>query len=417
MKQNFVRSALWGAAWVFSLPAAMAGEQVVYFKSLGMGGTEPYLIEWKQNAGKARVVSDMGENEATVLTDGSLRIVQYKNPIVTVWTYSYLDSCGDYVDGQEVRQQLLVNDVAGAAGKGQSELTVQGELTYLTGCDAGKKEAFSYALGSYNRLAMDKRPAITDLTPGARLAGPSPAMGSVVDQTLVTDVVQFGSTGQWWFENSGETLPASLSPDQWFVLTLNDGQRGYTRLAVDKKTGAETWLTADWTDGLPRKIIVRMMVKPVEGAGFGSDKQAARMWQAGLFSQSDTPFYIYLYKDHTGERVSKYSDGSEARSPISWALDGNTIYQFRQRGPQSLTRTWQPLRSTDGKNVFVLENETITDEWGTYPYISRVNFYTDTGKAVPLPPSLAKPAAPRQPSGVARQAAHQATHQAAQPLR
>jgi hypothetical protein len=153
-------------------------------------------------------------------------------------------------------------------------------------------------------------------------------------------------------------------------------------------------------------VWVLMMVKPVEGASFGSDKQAARMWQAGLSAQSDAPFYIYLYKDHTGERVSKYSDGSEARSPISWALDGNTIYQFRQRGPQSLTRTWQPLRSTDGKNVFVLESETFTDEWGTYPYFSRVNFYTDTGKAVPLPPSLAKPAAPRhQPSGVARRAA------------
>jgi len=187
------------------------------------------------------------------------------------------------------------------------------------------------------------------------------------------------------FHTSGQMRPVEFDANQWLIFNLPSGQRAYTRLAVDAKTGGETWLMADWFAGKAMRVEEVMMVKLTDGAGFGTVTQASRMWNSGLFIETRTPFFFYLYKNGTGERVQKDLDlGTESRTPIpAWGFDGRNLVQHRPFGPGTRDRTWVPLRNV-GKNHWVMESETADDGSGAIVLIKpRVNYYLDTGKAVP----------------------------------
>jgi hypothetical protein len=109
------------------------------------------------------------------------------------------------------------------------------------------------------------------------------------------------------------------------------------------------------------------------------------MWESGLFVATRTPFFFYLYKNGTGERVLKDLDlGTEDRTPVPvWGFDGLNLVQQRAFGPGTRDRTWVPL-SNVGKFRWVMESETAFDGTDTFTLIKpRVNYYKDTGKAVP----------------------------------
>src|SRR5262249_33429101 len=156
------------------------------------------------------------------------------------------------------------------------------------------------------------RPPMTDIVQGLRIAGPGefvwPSEYSWPAQDVVT--VHDGSVT---FHGTGDVRQAAVNADGWWVFELGDPQQAYTRLEVDEKTGGETWLVAEWHYGQIRRVAAQAFVKPLRGAGFGKRAEAARMWQAGVTVGPKSPwarfpFYMYLYKDGSGEQVSKNLD-------------------------------------------------------------------------------------------------------------
>jgi hypothetical protein len=130
---------------------------------------------------------------------------------------------------------------------------------------------------------MNARPATDDLAPGVQLAGMSetPASADSNPTQLVAQVATFG-TGTLAFADPGHVVPVSTS-NGWIVADFGSFQRGYTRLSVDAKTGAELWAFAPWTAGGPAIVQSTMMVKPNAAAGFGGRNAAVHDWESGLF--------------------------------------------------------------------------------------------------------------------------------------
>ncbi|MFD2451257.1 hypothetical protein [Ideonella paludis] len=195
-------------------------------------------------------------------------------------------------------------------------------------------------------------------------------------------------------------MPAAVDSQGWLMLSFPGFSRGYTRLKTDTSTGAETWLMADFVAGKPAWVQEILVTRSLVGGTFGTLTQAARQWDSGLFTDTNNPFLIYLYRDGTGERISKdLAAGTETRAPIeSWVFDGANIVQTRRLSPTSSTqmiRTWEPI-GNKGKIRWVLEREVRRVFDGTeFPAIApRVNFYIDTGRATPVPPPLS--AAPQR---------------------
>lgn len=372
-----------GAALIAScLPgAALAAttKSVAYFNA-GDGNSSTYLIDWKPKS-RARVASILGAQVGDVADDGTQKVITLDSPLST--TFTNYDDCSEEIQQRQDVNQVVVRDLTG----GVSQLVDVGTITNIGGCQDGLVTPFGSLTDegiSLKRLAMTARPPVTDLVPGTQIAGFSEDVKLPGELDVAQDVVTM-QTGNVQFQASGHVVPAAFDSNQWLVLNLPSGQRAYTRLVVDAKTGGETWLMADWSAGKPQRVEEVMVVKPSAGAGFGTVLQASRMWNSGLFIESRTPFYFYLYKNGTGERVLKDLDlGTESRTPIpSWGFDGLNLVQQRPFGPGTRDRTWVPL-SNVGKFHWVMESETADDGSGAIVLIKpRVNYYLDTGKAVP----------------------------------
>lgn len=361
--------------------AALAGttKSIAYF-GVGDGSSATYLIDW-QPKNKARVVNINGAGSGTVSDDGTQKVVALTTPIS--YTYANWDDCGEEIQQRSDTNQLVVRDHTG----GVTEFVEIGTITNIGGCHDGQVEPFGSLTDegrSLKRLAMTARPPVTDVAPGVQIAGFSEDVRLPGEFDVAQDVVTV-QAGNVQFQASGHVVPAAFDANQWMVLDLPSGQRAYTRLALDAKTGGETWMMADWSAGKPQRVEEVTMVKPAAGAGFGTVAQASRMWNSGLFIKTRTPFFFYLYKDGTGERVLKDLDlGTESRMPItSWGFNGLNLVQQRPYGPGTRDRTWVPL-SNVAKNHWVMESETADDGSGPFVLIKpRVNYYVDTGKAVP----------------------------------
>jgi hypothetical protein len=202
-----------------------------------------------------------------------------------------------------------------------------------------------------------------------------------IDPIPGADVVTLQSnTAQ--FSSSGSAYPLSVA-DGWLVLALSTGQRGYTRIAVDGRSGAETWMAADWSAGMPVRVVKKLMVKPESNAGFGNMNKASRVWESGIFSGTSTPSYFHLFSDGSGLNiVQDIAAGTETSTPFTWGFDGASLIQTSTSGTSTSRRTWLPLRNSQ-KTRYVIESRTRTLGDGTVISLGapRVNYYIDDGRA------------------------------------
>jgi len=362
---------------------ALAATRPVAYYQVGQGSHYAYLVEWK-GPDKARVVNPNGAQPGGVSDNGTQKLVTLNAPLSA--TFDTVDSCDLPIQQRQDTHQLVVRDLQA----GVSEMVEIGTLTNIGGCEDGLVTPF----GSQNdpgtpmkRLPMKARPSMGDLVPGLQIAGPSEdPPWTPFGLTGAQDVITLG-VGTATFQATGHSFPVSLSADQWLVFGLAGFERAYTRLELDAKTGGEAWLMADWSSGRATRVETALFVKPLAGAGFGSVAQASRMWESGLFIDSPVlRFSIHLYKNGTGERVQQNLEtGDEFRSPISsWGFEGQSLVQRRVfDGGFSFDRTWAPLRN-QGKVRWVMESELFVDNGDSFVNIApRVNYYVDTGKAVP----------------------------------
>ncbi len=399
MVQRMVRAGLLaGAFWLAAPAQASLTADAVSYVPTAAGVFEAYLIEW-QPRGRAQLAANLGVRGGSVATSGLQRVITLDAPLTQVIGAAEPDACGEFPDQQQDTRQFAVTQTSGNDRRGSVAIVSLGTLTNLTGCEAGRVTSFGALTDPgtpMNNQALSLRPAVSDLVPGVALAGPSEENRNVFNPPAA-DIVTLQAGGLGIFARTGHVLPVAFTADQWLVVTLQDGsQHGYARIAVDRRTGAETWLDAEWAAGAPLSVQQTLMVKPGAGAGagFGSLRQAARHWEAGLFIGSVSPFFIDLYRDGTGARILvDATTGGETRTPITWAFGAGspaTIVQRRPLGGGAFTgeRTWTPLVTTGRVNHFVMEEEVFIDAAGNVsPLIRpRVNFYVDQGAATPPAP-------------------------------
>ncbi|MEK8029375.1 hypothetical protein AACH06_00965 [Ideonella sp. DXS29W] len=385
-----------GAALIASLaPAAATAGTAGAAKSLGYfmpgdGRSDAYLIDWLPK-NKARLVSIAGAQSGRVTDDGVQKLVALDAPLTM--SFTNYDECGEEIQQRRDVNQVVVRDLPDSV----TQFVEMGTVTNIGGCQDGLVTPFG-AVGdagqSFQRLNMKNRPSVGDLVPGSQVAGFSEDVQLPGESTIAEDVVMLQEGGSAMFQVTGHVVPAAFDANQWLVFTFTFGQRAYTRVDVDSAIGGETWLMADWVGGQPVRVEEKLMVKPEAGAGFGTVAQASRIWNSGLFIDSRTPFYFYLYKNGTGERVLKDLDlGTESRTPITaWGFEGLNLVQRRKLSASARRdRTWVPLRNV-GKVRWIMESEVFLDRSGTTVLIKpRVNYVQDEGKAVP--PAAAVPSA------------------------
>lgn len=358
-----------------------------YYPAWGFGTIYGALIDWSDPA-RVRVVTPAGAQFGTVSRSGNQAVITLEAPISTLQVSDGLNSCDEQSTQRKDTTQVVVRDVSGNAERGISQIVEVGTLTNIDSCDIGQVFPFGAITDaglSLKRVAMSERPSVRDLVPGSKLAGFSEAEWPLgFDFDLGADVVTLYAGGQALFARSGNVVPARFTADSWLVFGLPQGQRAYTRLEVDAESGAESWMRAEWVGGQPQRVLTDLVVKPVTSASFGTERQAARTWESGLFILSSSVVRFRLFVGGTGERVD-ISPGSEVHIPLTWTFVGKSIVQRRLvgAGPSQRERTWVPLRS-EGKVRFVMENENTIRSDGSvsvlFPY--RVNFYIDQGRAV-----------------------------------
>ncbi|MBN8487775.1 MAG: hypothetical protein J0M20_08650 [Burkholderiales bacterium] len=383
----------WSALILMSLlssGAAWAAKPVVYVAEHGSGNSEALWLEVRSN-GKAALVLPEGRSSGVVSTVGSFQVVTLDTP-VSEEIEGPPDRCNG--DPTQVRRDLLQVGVrlrSGTGNRGLSAISRTGTETILTGCDAGLVSHWGDFSGTAGVNTVHRSyaamPPTTDLVAGAQLAGMSGADGSVVGFGLPADVATVGA-GVLTFEQSG-AVPYTVTPDGWFLLSLPGGQqRAYLRLTGAVMHGVENWMAADVVSGVLTAVSPALMIKPVAGTAWGSGNANARMWESSLFTLSNTPFFVHLYRDGTGERISRdLIAGTESRAPISaWYLSGGALVTERMTGSYVRRRLWQPL-AANGKAMGVMESETVHAPDGTsfVAIAPRINAYVDLGKAVKPP--------------------------------
>jgi hypothetical protein len=400
MNQNtsrFVAGAMAGAcALACAAGARAAGTQSVAYTTVDLSMPAAYLVDWNEKKHLAHVVESTGAGDGSYTDDGTQRVVTFTTPISYVTT-SYDCNFQPMAQRVDVLQEV-VRTVSGSAAKGVSQIVDIGTTTDIDGCTPGLVTPFGTpddAGITMNRLDMAKRASVSDLVPGARLAGPSEspmAVGAFDATTFVQSVTTFGA-GSLRFEDTGDVFATSTSAG-WIVVNLGDSQRAYTRLTRDAKGGTEIWLQASW-NGAPTSVMPTLMVRPGDAAGFGGRNAAAHHWSSGLFLASTDPTWFDLYRDGTGQRtIHDVPDDVDSTMPVTWLLDGANLVTNRLPYDDGsyVQRTWVPVANF-GKNHFVMESEDTVDADGNLLYVRfapRVNFYVDGGKAVP-PATAARP--------------------------
>ncbi len=386
LSRRTLGACLLGAALAagISLPAQAQTRSVAYVAQQN-DTAAAYLVDWIGST-RAVVVANAGRSGGSVARSGAQRVVTLDSPFSTEFQTNTFDPCiNDFPRQRQSTLQIALTTLSGSADRGESKVVELGTITTLNGCAAGTVVPFG-ALGdpglATRHLALALRPAVSDLVPGVALAG----LGELprTGPCDAVDVLTLQAGGLGLFAASGSVVPAAFDADQWLVLGLPAGERAYTRLSVDRRTGAEVWLDVDRAGGVPTVAYRRLIVKPVAGASFGTLRQASRMWQSGISTTPTNSFVVHLYRDGSGERVFRdLVAGTETRSPLTWTLGSGQIVQTRPLGTNTGVRTWVPLANNGGGATFVLESEVIVDPAGVAtPLIApRVNFYVDTGPA------------------------------------
>lgn len=372
------------------LGAGPARAEVVAYVPTNIGASRGgYLVDWK--AGQwARVVGVAGGGIGAFTDDGTQRVITLGAPLSYI-TYSSDLDCFDnqYLQRVDTRQ-FVFRKVAGSVVKGSTEVVEIGTITALEGCSAGRIVPFGSVTEPgfvWRHRAFSAREPMTDVLPGFTIAGFTEGPGDDADpiggrNPLGVDIVRLETPSSLRFQRTGTVVPAALDAEQWLMLQMPGFQRGYTRIAFDKASGAEIWLVANFRDGLPVQVLSTMMIKPVAGISFGSVAKSSRMWESAVGLGTNNPFYFYMYRDRTGARVSKdLTTGDEYHDPTIWDFVGSDIVQTYSGGIRR--RTWAPL-ARNGKYMFVFEQEQRQFPGApadlTIP--PRTMFYIDRGPAV-----------------------------------
>lgn len=387
MKMSFATTSLLAGVALIAATApvsTLAATKSIAYHGFSDGARTAYLIDWLPH-GRARVVAGLGAGPGTITDDGNQKTIGFDIPLSEL--FEDVDECGLPIQTRHEVRQLVVRNLPAAV----TQFVELGARINVGGCQDGLEVPFgspSDSGVSLTRLAMSARPPMDDIVPGTQIAGFSEEGPQHPSGYLAEDVVTL-LAGNGQFHRSGNVVPAALDADKWLVFSFPGFQRAYTRLAIDAKTGGESWLVADWAADSPQRVQDLLVVKPAAGAGFGDVKRASRVWDSGMFRNSEVlRSATHLYKDGTGERVTRrLGQDLETRDPIdAWEFDGLNIVQQRSTADGQLVhlRTWMPLRNQGSKVRWVLEEETrrLNDE--PFPGIKpRVTFYIDTGKAVP----------------------------------
>lgn len=387
------------SASLLSAGASAAVIQTAYYVD-SHGRNSTYLVDWNNTKMKADIVDSRGRMSGSYTDDGSRRIVTLATPRVVDYPDSHFDSCGQMAMVRDTESRYAFLRQSGTERSGTTAISSDFSSVVADGCDAGLvlfSSSIDDVVDAQSHLRMTARASMADTVPGARWAGFSELPRVDLQAPLYmlsVDVTTLVSGGNMVFARTGTSVPAALDSQGWLMLSFPGFNRGYTRLKTDTTTGAETWLMADFVAGKPAWVQEILVTRSLVGGTFGTLTQAARQWDSGLFTDTNNPFLIYLYRDGTGERISRdLAAGTETRTPVeSWVFQGANIVQTRRSSPTSLTqyiRTWEPI-GNKGKIRWVLEREIRRMSDGTeYPVFGhRVNFYIDTGRATPLPPPL-----------------------------
>lgn len=403
---------LLSAAFLGATAQAAVIQTAYYVESHGRSNT--FLVDWNNTRLKADIVDAQGRMSGTYTDDGSRRVVTLTSPRVFDFPGEHFDSCGQPATTRSTETRFAFLRQSGTERSGTTAISADASRVVLDGCDAGlvlSSSSIDDITEAQSHLRMTSRPSMSDTVAGARWAGFSETPRTDLQSqvfSLETDVTLLQAGGLMQFTRTGTAVPAAVNSQGWLMLTFASFNRGYTRLKVDTSTGAETWLMADFVADKPAWTQEILVTRSLAGGTFGTLTQAARQWNSGLFVDTNNPFTINLYKDGTGERISKdLAAGTETRSPIeSWVFDGPNIVQTRRpssTAPFSFVRTWEPI-GNQGKIRWILEREIRRMNDGTeYPLIApRVNFYIDNGRATPLPSTAtaaARPAAAKRFGG------------------
>jgi hypothetical protein len=411
------RLALLLSVGLFGAAAQAAVIQTAYYVD-SHGRSSTYLVDWNNTRLKADIVDSQGRMTGSYTESGSRRVVTLTSPRVVDVLAGHFDSCGQPATTRSTETRFAFLRQSGTERSGTTAISADTSRVVVDGCDAGlvlSSTSIDDTTEAQSHLRMSARPSMSDTIPGARWAGFSETPRTDLQSqvfSLEADLTTLLSGGLMQFARTGTAVPAVLNSQGWLMLSFPSFSRGYTRLKVDTSTGAETWLVGDFVADKPAWVQEILVTRSLAGGTFGTLTQAARQWNSGLFSDTNNPFLIYLYRDGTGERVFKdLAAGTESRTPLeSWVFDGPNIVQTRRSNPMAtftFIRTWEPIGNL-GKIRWVLEREIRRMSDGSeFPMIApRVNFYIDTGRATPLPPPLGTAA--RSSTQAARGAADKA---------
>jgi len=377
-------AALASAALAAAAPAARAATQQISYVQHDNSTFTAYLVDWQSNRHRGHAVTQVGMGDGAYVDNAAgQRVLTFDAPIVHDVTS--VDCNGELFTQHVALAQLSFQETSGTTRRGSTQVIELGTTTDVGGCTPGLVTPYgslSDAGVTTDQLLMTARPAITDLVPGARIAGFSETViASSLDAYLLNaDVATVTATGLA-FDATGDAI-ATTTTDGWIVENLAGGARAYTRLSVDTRTGQEVWMVGPWNGSAPTSVWRTLMVRPTTGAGFGGLARASHQWESGLFLGTRTPFYIDLYKDGTGLRRSLDLDaGTESDQAITWHFSGSNIVQDRGAGASQRERTWVPVANY-GTRRWVLETEVFTSS-GQVVIAPRVNFYVDEGAVAP----------------------------------
>lgn len=353
-------------------------------------------MTWNSKSGVVEGVFYQGRFEGVYSEVAGRRIVDLTSPLKFYYPNTYEDSCGVLVGVEYTTSRYAFALKSGNTKSGTSTITYDEVAKLVGGCDDGKivfTSSIDDESDPVNHLSMSARASMSDIKPGVQIAGFSEQDRVDLNQfvRLFQDVVKLEADGTVIFDQSATVVPAFIDSNGWLQLRFKDFQRGYTRLKVDKLTGAETWLMGDFVDGKPNWVVEALITKFARGGSFGTVAQASRVWSSGTFADSRTPFIIRFFRDGTGERQLNLLDFDDVEvRPIEyWRFEGrNILHTWRtyDLNPKFRIRTWEPIGNKE-EIRWIMESEVERDSSGVEvgTILRRLNFYIDEGRAQPSP--------------------------------
>ena len=347
-----------------------------------------YLVDTNAKTKTAQVATSLGASSGRYVDSGTQKTISLTTPL------SY-EVFGDWTNCQVQQtwrrdvQSLVLKRLNGTAKKGQTALVELGIDTETAGCNVGRVTPFGSSddMGiTLNHLALSNRPSMADVRPGTRWAGLHEGIYTpqqYFSGSVAADIVTWQGDGRVRFEQSGLLVDSVTTADGWWTLSLPSGDRAYTRLSLDKTTGAEVWLLGDRSNGKLTWAAAWWVIPMKLGKGFGDVIAASRSWENGL---SNGEFFRNMYSDFSEDAYQYNPDtGSwERLLGWNWRFEGMNVIHTRSTSGYVRNRIWEPVRRV-GVNQWVMDNDRFTDpNTGVplAPFIRQVFLHIDSGPAV-----------------------------------